>query len=91
MLLKGDPTLVTTAGGRYLVSNQGTPVLAQGGTGDVLSGLAGALLAQGLEHVEAGGAAAYLHGRAGRLSGVPCGLGAEALAGWLPRALDLGP
>lgn len=89
VLLKGDPTLVTTAGGRYLVSNQGTPVLAQGGTGDVLSGLAGALLARGLDSLEAGGAAAYLHGRAGRLSGVPCGLGAEALAGWLPRAFDL--
>jgi NAD(P)H-hydrate epimerase len=87
VLLKGDPTLVTTAGGRYLVSNQGTAVLAQGGTGDVLSGLAGALLAQGMGALEAGGVAAYVHGRAGRLSGVTCGLGAEALAGWLPQAL----
>ena len=86
LLLKGDPTLVTTAGGRYLASNQGTPVLAQGGSGDVLSGLIGSLLAQGLDSLEAGATAAHLHGLAGRLSGVVTGLGAEALAGWLPVA-----
>ena len=46
----------------------GTPWLATAGSGDVLSGLAGALLAQGLEPAQAGLAAAYLHGMAGRLA-----------------------
>ena len=46
----------------------GTPWLATAGSGDVLSGLAGALLAQGLAPAQAGLAAAYLHGMAGRLA-----------------------
>ena len=46
----------------------GTPWLATAGSGDVLSGLAGALLAQGLAPAQAGLAAAYLHGLAGRLA-----------------------
>ena len=49
----------------------GTPWLATAGSGDVLSGLAGALLAQGLEPAQAGLAAAYLHGMAGRLAATP--------------------
>ena len=87
VLFKGAATLVATAGGRYVVSTEGTPVLAQGGSGDVLSGICAALLSQGLDGLEAGGLGAYLQGRAGRLSGVSAGLGAEALAGWLPAAL----
>ena len=87
VLFKGAATLVATAGGRYVVSTEGTPVLAQGGSGDVLSGICAALLGQGLDALEAGGLGAYLQGKAGHLSGVSAGLGAEALAGWLPTAL----
>ena len=87
ILFKGAATLVATAGGRYIVSNQGTPVLAQGGSGDVLSGVCAALLSQGLDCLEAGGLGAFLQGTAGRLSGIKVGLGAEALAGWIPAAL----
>ena len=47
-------------------SDLGTSWLATGGTGDVLSGLAGALLAQGLTVTEAAAAAAFLHGIAAR-------------------------
>lgn len=86
LLLKGDPTLVATAGGSFFVSQEGTPVLAQGGSGDVLSGIAAALLGQGLSAAEAGACAAYLQGRAARLSGVPVGLGAEALCQLVPQA-----
>ena len=86
VLLKGSTTLVATAGGSYLLSRQGTPVLAQGGSGDVLAGLAAALMGQGLSALEAGGLAADLHGRAARLSGMPVGLGARALCEWIPRA-----
>lgn len=87
LLFKGAATLVATAGGRYAVSTQGTPVLAQGGSGDVLSGICATLLAQGLDALEAGALGAYLQGTAGRLSGVRAGLGAEGLAAMLPLAL----
>jgi NAD(P)H-hydrate repair Nnr-like enzyme with NAD(P)H-hydrate dehydratase domain len=51
-----------------LVNTTGTPWLATAGTGDVLAGLAGALLAQGLLPPQAAIAAAYLHGLAARLA-----------------------
>lgn len=86
VLLKGDPTLVVTASGAFALANTGTAVLAQGGSGDVLSGLATALLAQGLSPLRAGALGAYLHGLAGQLGGVPVGLGARAVAELLPRA-----
>jgi hydroxyethylthiazole kinase-like uncharacterized protein yjeF len=86
VLFKGPATLVASPGGRYAVSTRGTAVLAQGGSGDVLSGVCAALLGQGLGALQAGALAAYLQGSAGRLSGVKAGLGAEALAGWLPAA-----
>ena len=50
------------------MNSTGTSWLATAGSGDVLSGLAGALLAQGLEPPRAAAAAAYLHGMAARLS-----------------------
>lgn len=86
VLLKGDPTLVCCPDGRFWLSNQGTPVLAQGGSGDVLSGVASALLARGLSTGPAGALAAYLHGKAGQLGQVELGLGAQALSERLPEA-----
>ncbi len=72
VLLKGSTTVIAPSGGStqqpVLVNPTGTPWLATAGSGDVLSGLAGALLAQGLEPAQAGLAAAYLHGMAGRLA-----------------------
>ena len=56
-----------------LVNPTGTPWLATAGTGDVLSGLAGSLLAQRLEAGEAAAAAAYLHGLAARLAAAGAG------------------
>ncbi len=66
----------------------GTPWLATAGSGDVLSGLAGALLAQGLAPAQAGLAAAYLHGLAGRFAaaGLADGLAAAGLADGLAAA-----
>ena len=46
-MLKGDDTLVAEPAGRVAVSPGGAPALATAGTGDVLSGMIGALLAQG--------------------------------------------
>jgi NAD(P)H-hydrate repair Nnr-like enzyme with NAD(P)H-hydrate dehydratase domain len=77
-LLKGSTTVIAPPGAAkvsggsgdepVLVNPTGTPWLATAGSGDVLSGLAGALLAQGLPPAQAGLAAAYLHGMAGRLA-----------------------
>jgi ADP-dependent NAD(P)H-hydrate dehydratase / NAD(P)H-hydrate epimerase len=69
VLLKGSTTVIARPGHpTVLVNPTGTPWLATAGTGDVLSGLAGALLAQGLEPAWAAAAAAYLHGMAARLA-----------------------
>ncbi|MET7751837.1 NAD(P)H-hydrate dehydratase [Micromonospora sp. NPDC005367] len=66
VLLKGDRTVIGTPDGRAYVNPTGTPVLSTGGTGDVLAGLLGSLLAGGLPAERAAAAAAYLHGLAGR-------------------------
>jgi hydroxyethylthiazole kinase-like uncharacterized protein yjeF len=65
--LKGDATIVAD-GERVLVNSTGSPLLATAGTGDVLSGGCGALLAQGLDPVHAGAVGAFLHGVAGTLA-----------------------
>jgi hydroxyethylthiazole kinase-like uncharacterized protein yjeF len=83
VLLKGSTTVIASPGEpAALVNPTGTPWLATAGTGDVLSGLAGALLAQGLAPAWAGAAAAYLHGLAARLAaaGGPAGPGELAEA-----------
>ncbi|RFU87798.1 NAD(P)H-hydrate dehydratase [Streptomyces triticagri] len=67
VLLKGATTLVAApAGAPVRVNSTGTAWLATAGSGDVLSGLAGALLAAGLLSGDAGAVAAYLHGLAAR-------------------------
>ncbi|MDG4763730.1 NAD(P)H-hydrate dehydratase [Solwaraspora sp. WMMD406] len=66
VLLKGDRTVVAHPDGRAFVNTTGSPALATGGTGDVLAGLLGSLLAAGLPPERAALAAAYAHGLAGR-------------------------
>jgi ADP-dependent NAD(P)H-hydrate dehydratase / NAD(P)H-hydrate epimerase len=68
MLLKGNATVVADPDGAVLVNPTGTPWLATAGSGDVLSGLAGALLAGGLDPGTAAALAAYLHGLAGSIA-----------------------
>ena len=86
VLLKGDATVVVGPGGPARVNATGTPVLATAGTGDVLSGAAGALLARGLGPLDAGSAAAHLHGRAGeRAAGAGTTSASEVLAHWPAR------
>jgi len=78
VLLKGSTTVIADPGATtVLVNPTGTPWLATAGSGDVLSGLAGALLAQGLRPADAAIAAAYLHGLAGRLAAVAPAPGEE--------------
>jgi hydroxyethylthiazole kinase-like uncharacterized protein yjeF len=66
VLLKGDRTVVAAPSGEAWVNPTGTPALATGGTGDVLAGLLGSLLAARVSPVRAAVAAAYAHGLAGR-------------------------
>lgn len=65
VLLKGQATIVAAPDGRALVNPTGSGWLATAGTGDVLSGLIGALLSAGGEPTAAAAAAAYVHGVAG--------------------------
>jgi NAD(P)H-hydrate epimerase len=64
VLLKGNPTLVTDGGAPWVVRSGG-PELATIGTGDVLAGMIGALMARGLHAAEAARSAAFWHGMAG--------------------------
>jgi hydroxyethylthiazole kinase-like uncharacterized protein yjeF len=68
VLLKGSTTLIAEPDRPVRVNTNGTPWLATAGTGDVLSGLIGALLAGGLAAIDAAAAGAYLHGLAARLA-----------------------
>ncbi|MGW1055971.1 NAD(P)H-hydrate dehydratase [Streptomyces sp. NPDC002586] len=87
VLLKGSTTLVADAGGGPVrVNATGTSWLATAGSGDVLSGLAGSLLAAGLSARDAGSAAAYLHGLAGRFAADGAPAGAHDVAARIPDA-----
>jgi ADP-dependent NAD(P)H-hydrate dehydratase / NAD(P)H-hydrate epimerase len=65
VLLKGDDTIVAAPGGLVAINRGATPALATAGTGDVLSGLIGALLAKGLPGFEAAALGALAHALAG--------------------------
>lgn len=86
MLLKGNATVVADPGGAVWVNPTGTPWLATAGSGDVLSGLGGALLAGGLEPGEAAAVAAYLHGLAGAIAADGATTTAAGVLDALPEA-----
>lgn len=67
LVLKGVPTVTATPGGEVFINSTGNSGLASGGSGDVLTGCLGGLLAQGLDSVTASVCAVYLHGRAADL------------------------
>ncbi len=86
VIFKGSDTVVASPDGRVAVSAGASPWLASAGTGDVLAGVAAALLAGGLAPFEAACAAVWLHGEAARLAGPA--LTADDLPRFLPAALD---
>lgn len=67
LILKGARTLITRDDGTVFVNPTGNPGMATAGSGDVLSGVVGALLAQGLMPTDAAIAAVWAHGQAGDL------------------------
>jgi NAD(P)H-hydrate epimerase len=85
ILLKGADTVIASPDGRAVVNRNAPPPLATAGSGDVLSGLALGLLAQGMNAFDAGCAAAWLHGEAA--TNVGPGLVASDLPDALPSVL----
>lgn len=88
-LVKGPKSFISD-GEAVAVMNEGTPALAKAGTGDVLAGMVGSLLAQGVGPLDACVLAATLHARAGRLAAAElserCAV-AEDLPRFLPLAI----
>ena len=84
LALKGAGTVVTDATGKLWINMTGNPGMAKGGMGDALTGIIGALLAQGLPALEAAKAGVFLHGRAGDLAaqrvGEPAMLATDLIA-----------
>lgn len=88
ILLKGPYSIVGRAGEPMLVNHTGNPGMASGGMGDVLSGIVGALLAQGLGSFDAASAGMYWHGMAADVCAEeigPAGYLASEVADALPK------
>jgi hydroxyethylthiazole kinase-like uncharacterized protein yjeF len=89
VVLKGAGTVISE-GDRQLVNTSGTAALATAGTGDVLAGMIGALLATGMQPFDAAALGVYLHGRAGEAAAAeltPVSVTSEDLPTFIPAAV----
>lgn len=86
VVLKGAATVIAAPDGRVAVNDNGTPWLATAGTGDVLAGMIGGLVAQRMDSFDAACAAVWIHAEVARRFGP--GLIAEDIADGLPPVLN---
>ena len=87
VLLKGAVTLVVPAEGAVFSQAEAPPWLATAGAGDVLAGVAGALLAGDVDPADAGAMAAFVHGRAGAIASAGGPVSAGAVLDAVPAAI----
>lgn len=90
VVLKGPHTLIGDPSGNFYLSSIDEPGLSQGGTGDVLSGLIGALISQGYSPIKASALGVYLHGASGRFLSQfmgPYGFSASEVANNIPNII----
>jgi len=85
IVLKGAETVIASPEGRLRINRNGSPWLATAGSGDVLAGLIGGLIAQHMDSFDAACAAVWIHGAAGERFGP--GLIAEDLPDLIPAVL----
>jgi NAD(P)H-hydrate epimerase len=88
VVVKGAPTVTVSPSGTAYVNTTGNPGMATGGSGDVLTGITLALLAQGLDQDQAAITAVYIHGLAGDAAAAQYGMTAMTsadIAGCLPQ------
>lgn len=92
VVLKGAGSVCAHPDGQWAIIDSGSPSLATAGTGDVLAGVIGGLLAQGLAPARAACLGAYVHGRAGELFEAEgpgmIGLSAGELPAWVAKVLN---
>lgn len=89
VVLKSSVTLIADPDGKLLVSSRPNSALAKGGSGDLLSGLIGGLMCQGLAAFHAAGAGVFLHAEAATIARTELGSDAvtvSEIASYLPRA-----
>ncbi len=87
IVLKGVPTVIALPDGTVYLNTTGTPAMATGGSGDVLTGLIAALIGQGLTVADAAVSGVYLHGLAGELAAKgSVGLAASEFLVMIPEA-----
>jgi len=91
VLLKGQVDIVTN-GTSTITNNTGTPFMTKGGTGDILAGILGAILARGIDYMQAAHAAAYINGKAGELASTKMGegLAASDIFKFIPEVIHSG-
>jgi hydroxyethylthiazole kinase-like uncharacterized protein yjeF len=90
VVLKGARAVIAAPDGRVRVNTSGVPWLATAGSGDVLSGVVGTLLAAGLDEFDAASVGAWLHGTAGGLAASSLGWRSVGLTGVAGQAGSAG-